>query len=135
MEEEQARWHYKSLVDGGGDVVHQKRRRWESLGVTRWGERRPWCAPCASLSGAKEKGGDGVRSTRWRASNGPQRKRKRWGVRYGDESENREPTRVPGSEGHTMRHDESSAAQRRGHTGPTTDGVRRACSDSDPACA
>jgi hypothetical protein len=34
MEERQARWHYKSLVDGGGGAVHRKwrRRREESLG-------------------------------------------------------------------------------------------------------
>jgi hypothetical protein len=73
----------------------------------------------------------GVRAT------GPQRKRKR-GVWYRNESENREPTRVPGSEGRTMRQDEASAAQRRGHArtahvGPTTNGVRRARSDNDPA--
>jgi hypothetical protein len=51
MEEKQARWH---LIAGG--VAHRKwrRHRGESLGrVTRWGERRPWCAPCASLSGGK----------------------------------------------------------------------------------
>jgi hypothetical protein len=52
----------------GGDGNH-----W---GVTRWGERRPWCAPCASLSGAKEKGGDGVRLTRRRASNGAPKEKK-----------------------------------------------------------
>jgi hypothetical protein len=79
MEERQAMWHYKRLVDGGGGAVH---REWGGVegnhwGITRWGERQPWCAPCASLSGAKEKGGDWVRSTKRRASNGAQRKRKR----------------------------------------------------------
>jgi hypothetical protein len=68
------------------------------------------------------------------------REKKRGGVRYGDEGENREPTRVPGSEGRTVRQDEASAAQRRGHAraahvGPTIDDVYRAHSDSDPACA
>jgi hypothetical protein len=72
-------------------------------GVTRWGEHRPWCAPCASLSGAKEKGGDGVRSTRRHASTGAPNEKKAGEVWYGDESENQEPTRVPGSEGRTVR--------------------------------
>lgn len=69
---------------------------------------------------------------------GPKGK-ERGGARYGDESENREPTRVPGSEGRTVRQDKASAAQRCGHVraahvGPTTDSVRRAHSDGDPAC-
>jgi hypothetical protein len=80
---------YKSLVDGGGGAVH---REWGGVegnhwGITRWGERQPWCAPCASLSGAKEKGGDEVRSTKRRASNGAPKEKKE-GVRYGDEGEN-----------------------------------------------
>jgi hypothetical protein len=58
-------------------------------------------------------------------------------VRYGDESENREPTSVPGKEGRTVQGGEASAAPCRGHAstahvGPTTDGIRRTCSDSDP---
>jgi hypothetical protein len=55
------------------------------------------------LSGAKEKGGDGVRSTRRHASNGAPNEKKEGEVWYGDESENQEPTRVPGSEGRTVR--------------------------------
>jgi hypothetical protein len=53
----------------------------------------------------------GVRAT------GPQRKRKR-GVWYGNESENREPTRVPGSEGvlcdktRRVRHNAMAARER-----------------------
>jgi hypothetical protein len=67
----------------------------------------------------------------------PKRKENRR-VRYGDEGENRGPTRVPGTEGRTVRQEEASAAQCRGHTraahvGPATDGVCRARSDSDPA--
>jgi hypothetical protein len=69
----------------GGDGNH-----W---GVTRWGERRPWCAPCASLSGAKEKGGDGVRLTRRRASNGaPKEKKEGGGPVRGRERESRANT-------------------------------------------
>jgi hypothetical protein len=69
---------------------------------------------------------------------GPKGK-ERGGVRYGNESENREPTRVPGSEGRTARQHEARAAQHRGHmraahVGPTTDGVHRARSDSDLTC-
>jgi hypothetical protein len=64
----------------------------------------------------------GVRAT------GPQRKRKR-GSRYGDEGENREPTRVPEKEGRTAQEDEASVAQCYGHAraaqaDPATDGVR-----------
>jgi hypothetical protein len=68
----------------GGDGNH-----W---GVTRWGERRPWCAPCASLSGQRRKEGmrfarpGGVRAT------GPQRKRKRGGPVRGRERESRADT-------------------------------------------
>ena len=44
---------------GSGGVVEEKHWR-----VTRWGERRPWCAPCASLSGGrnqkKKKEGSGT---------------------------------------------------------------------------
>jgi hypothetical protein len=105
----------------------------------RWGEHRPWCAPCASLSGKKEKGGDRVCSTVGHARDGAP-KEKKGGVWYGDESENREPTRVPGTKGRTVRQDEVSAAQHHDHTrvacmDPTTDGIRRARGDSDLACA
>jgi hypothetical protein len=55
----------------------------------RWGTTSPRCAPCASSSGEKEKGGDGVHLPRRRASDVPTRKRTRGrGVRYGNESEN-----------------------------------------------
>ena len=44
---------------GSGGGVEEKHWR-----VTRWGERRPWCAPCASLSGGrnqkKKKEGSGT---------------------------------------------------------------------------
>jgi hypothetical protein len=128
-------------VDGGGGAAHQKwrRRGRNHHGVTRWGERRPWCAPCASLSREKEKGGDRVRSMVGHARDGAP-KEKKGGVRYGDKSENREPTRVPGTEGRIVRQDEVSAAQHHGHAraacmDPTTDGICRARSDSDLACA
>jgi hypothetical protein len=95
-----------------------------SLCELEWGkgERRRW-----------------VHLARRRASNGALKKRKE-GVWYGDEGENRESTWVPRSEGRTVRQDEASAAQRCGHAraahvGPTTDGVCRARSDSDPTCA
>jgi len=48
---------------GSGGGVEEKHWR-----VTRWGERRPWCAPCASLSGGrnqkkkKEGSGTGARA-------------------------------------------------------------------------
>jgi hypothetical protein len=69
---------------------------------------------------------------------GPKGK-ERGGVRYKDEGENREPTRVLGTEGCIVRHNEASAAQCHGHAraahmGPTIDGIHRARSDSDPAC-
>jgi hypothetical protein len=51
---------------------------------------------------------------------GPKGKERGGGVRYGNESENREPTRVPGTEGRTVRHDEASVAQRCGHTRANT---------------
>jgi hypothetical protein len=84
---------------------------------TRWGTASPWCAPCASLSGGKEKGGGSGTGTR---------------------AKNREPTRAPGKEGRTVPGGEMSAAPRRGHTstahmGPATDDFRRTRSDSDPA--
>jgi hypothetical protein len=47
----------------------------------------------------KEKGGDGVRSMRMRASDVPTRKKRGGGVLYRDEGENREPTRVPEKRG------------------------------------
>jgi hypothetical protein len=77
----------------------------------RWGGRRPWCAPCASLSGKKEKEGDGVCSTRRRARDGAPKEKKGGGVRYRDEGKNQEPTRVTGTEGY--------CATRRGEYGTT----------------
>jgi hypothetical protein len=90
------------------------------------------------LEWGKEKGRDGVRSARRRVSNRDPKEKKE-GVRYRDESENRELARVPRTEGRTVRQDKASAAQchghaRAAHVGPTTDGVCRACSDSDLAC-
>jgi hypothetical protein len=47
---------------------------------TRGGETTsPWCALCASLSGEKEKGRDGVRSARRHASDTPARRETREG--------------------------------------------------------
>jgi hypothetical protein len=81
MEERQARWHFiawwtavvAQCTGSGGSV--EGNHHW----VTRWGEHQTWCAPCASLSGEKEKGGDGVCSTRRRASDGAHKKRKEGG--------------------------------------------------------
>jgi hypothetical protein len=89
---------------------------WKHWQVMRWEEHRPWCAPCASLSGEKERRGEKARSTRRRSSNGAQKERRKRGVRYGDEGENREPTRMLGKEGHIAQEDEASAAQCRSLT-------------------
>jgi hypothetical protein len=70
------------------------------------------CAPCASLSGEKEKGGDEVHSMVRRARDRAL-KEKKGGIQYGDESEIREPTRVPGTEG-------AYCATRRGKCGTTS---------------
>jgi hypothetical protein len=126
------------LVDGGGDAVHRKRRRWESLGGHKVGRASAMVRSLCELEWGKgERRGCGSLDQAACEQRGPKGK-ERGGVRYGDESENREPTRVPGSEGRTVRQDEASAAQRRGHArtahvGPTTNGVRRARSDNDPA--
>jgi hypothetical protein len=58
---------------------------------------------------------------------------------YGDEGENREPTRTLGKEGRTVQQDEVSVAQRcdharATHVGPATDGAHWTCSDNDLVC-
>jgi hypothetical protein len=75
---------------------------------------------CELEWGKRERRG-GVRSTRRRASDDAKKKKKnRLGVRYGDESKNREPTRVPGIEGilcdTTRRVRHNAAATREWHT-------------------
>jgi hypothetical protein len=106
--------------------------------VTRWGEHRPLCTPCASLIGEKEKGGDRVRSTRRRASDGAYKKRKEGGPVWGRGRKSR-ADKGARKRGCTVQEDKVSVAPRCGHTsvahmGPTTDGVRRTRSDSDPTC-
>ena len=59
------------MQPGSGGGVEGK--HWQ---VMRWGERRPWCDPCASLSGGRKKEGRGfVRRGGVRAAV-PQKKKK-----------------------------------------------------------
>jgi hypothetical protein len=128
-------------VNGGGGAAHRKwrQRRGESLGKGHEvGRALAMVRSLCELEWGKgERRGRGSLDQAACEQRGPKGK-ERGGVWYRNESENREPTRVPGSEGRTMRQDEASAAQRRGHArtahvGPTTNGVRRARSDNDPA--
>jgi hypothetical protein len=87
-----------------------------SLCELEWGKRRGW-------------GSLGKEACKQRAN----KKKNERGVRYGNESENREPTSVLGKEGRTVQGGEASAAPCRGHAsaahvGPATDGVHRATS-------
>jgi hypothetical protein len=121
MEERRARWH----------LIASKWRRWcSALGseggvegnhwwITRWGERRPWCALYASLCEEKEKGlGRGSLDEEAGERRCP-KEEKDGEVQYGDEGESRGPTRVQEKGGVTVqarrvRH--TAAATRERHT-------------------
>jgi hypothetical protein len=132
-----------AFIDWWTEVVAQRtengggmegRRQWDA----RWGTTAPWCAPYASLSGEKkEKGRDGVRLPRRRASDTPARRETRErGGPVRERGEKREPTRVPGKERRTVRGGKASAAPGHGHAsaahvGPAADGFHRTRSDGD----
>jgi hypothetical protein len=123
MEERQARRHYKSLVDGGGGAVRQKWRRRRGKSLVKGHKMGRASAMVRSLCelewGKRRKEGMGFDRQGGVRATVPKRKEKR-GVRYGDEGKNREPTRVPGSEGvqcdkmRRVRH--SAVATRERHT-------------------
>jgi hypothetical protein len=107
--------------------------------VTRCGEHRHGALPVRLEWGKREK--EGTRFTRqggMRTTCLQEKKRER-GVWYGDEGESREPTGMPGKEGHTVQGGEASVAPCHDHVsmthvGPATDGFHKTRSDSDPAC-
>jgi hypothetical protein len=136
MEEKQARWQYKSLVDGGGDAVHQKRRRWESLGGHKVGRASALVRSLCELEWGKgerrEHGSLGKEACDQRGPKG----KERGGLVRERERKSRADTGAGIIGAYSaIRRGECGTTPRphgSGTRGPTTDSVRRAHSDSDP---
>jgi hypothetical protein len=123
-------------VDGGGGVAHWKwrRRGGDHQWVLRWGKNGAHGALLVQAYWGEEKGGNGVPSARRCANDVPTRKE--GGLVRGQGQKSR-ADRGGRKRGAYHARGVACAAPCRGHAsaahvGPTTDGVHRTRSDSDP---
>jgi hypothetical protein len=143
-EEEEQRPRGLIEANGEGKATHLRRmrREWDTQTVHAVEIRsKTWCASCAS-GGGENKERRGGSAQRGRRAGGRVTKRRKKGegnrgVRYRDEARESRADKRVGERGAYSARDEASAAPchdhvSAAHMGPTTDGVRRACSDSDP---